>query len=172
MPTTSSKRRRVSGPANTVTKPSPAAQSTLSFGSRITKPSARADAKAKSAEAAKKAAASLPEETKPAPAVADIHIEDVAQQVKPPEETAEEESAEDAAARAVTTTQIGRYWAAKERARKAPRVHQEGLSVGEKVLREFDMESRFGVCCFLVSARASLTSEERLHCADVFLAAA
>lgn len=36
------------------------------------------------------------------------------------------------------------YWAGKEGERKAPRVHQEKLSVHEKILREFDMSSRFG----------------------------
>ena len=39
---------------------------------------------------------------------------------------------------------IKTYWLAKERERKAPRVHQQGLGVREKILREFDMSSCYG----------------------------
>ncbi|KAK5118203.1 hypothetical protein LTR85_008183 [Meristemomyces frigidus] len=53
---------------------------------------------------------------------------------------------EEAQARRVTETQIKRYWRAKEAERLAPRVHQEGLSVHEKVLREWDMSGQFGPC--------------------------
>lgn len=41
-------------------------------------------------------------------------------------------------------TKLKGYWARKEAERKAPRIHQEGLGVHEKILREFDMSSRFG----------------------------
>ena len=52
---------------------------------------------------------------------------------------------EEVEARKVTETRIKAYWRAKERERKAPRVHQEGLTVGEKVLREWDMSGQYGV---------------------------
>ncbi|KAG8527507.1 uncharacterized protein KY384_007659 [Bacidia gigantensis] len=39
----------------------------------------------------------------------------------------------------VSEAQIKKYWILKEQARIAPRVHQQGLSVYEKVLREFDL---------------------------------
>ena len=45
----------------------------------------------------------------------------------------------------VSEAQIKRYWTLKEEARIAPRVHQKGLGVHEKVLREFDLSSQFGV---------------------------
>ncbi|KAL1303563.1 hypothetical protein AAFC00_006932 [Neodothiora populina] len=53
---------------------------------------------------------------------------------------------EEARARRVTDAQIKRYWQTKERERKAPRVHQEGLSVQDKLLREWDMSGQYGPC--------------------------
>jgi len=53
---------------------------------------------------------------------------------------------EEARARKVKDGQINEYWRRKERERKAPRVHQEGLSVHEKVLREWDMSGQYGPC--------------------------
>lgn len=48
-------------------------------------------------------------------------------------------------ARKVPTTQINKYWRAKEQERKAPRVHQQDLTVSEKILREWDMSNQYGV---------------------------
>ncbi|KAM3424370.1 DNA polymerase delta subunit 4 [Cercospora zeina] len=53
---------------------------------------------------------------------------------------------EEARARKIPHTQITRYWRAKEQERKAPRVHQEDLSLHEKILREWDMQSQYGPC--------------------------
>jgi DNA polymerase delta subunit 4 len=60
---------------------------------------------------------------------------------------------EESRARKVSESQIKKYWRAKEAQRLAPRVHQEGLEVREKVLREWDMSGEFGVslCSLLVS---------------------
>ncbi|KAE8453507.1 hypothetical protein EG329_010368 [Mollisiaceae sp. DMI_Dod_QoI] len=44
----------------------------------------------------------------------------------------------------VTDAQIKRYWRDREAERKSKRVHQEELSVEEKVLRLFDMSSQYG----------------------------
>ena len=44
----------------------------------------------------------------------------------------------------ITEAQIRKYWAAVEKESK--RVHQEGLGVGEQVLRYFDVSSQYGVC--------------------------
>lgn len=52
---------------------------------------------------------------------------------------------EEERARKITDTQIKRYWREKEQERKAPRVHQEDLTVYEKVLREWDMSGQYGV---------------------------
>jgi DNA polymerase delta subunit 4 len=52
----------------------------------------------------------------------------------------------------VSNAQIKKYWQAKESERKCPRVHQQGLDVSEKILREFDMSGQYGVsneCPFL-----------------------
>jgi DNA polymerase delta subunit 4 len=45
----------------------------------------------------------------------------------------------------VSDAQIKKYWAEKEKARKSPRVHQEGLTIHEKLLREWDTDVRYGV---------------------------
>jgi DNA polymerase delta subunit 4 len=47
---------------------------------------------------------------------------------------------------ALSDTKLKAYWTAKERERKAPRVHQKELTMREKMLREWDMSSRYGVC--------------------------
>lgn len=51
----------------------------------------------------------------------------------------------------VPETQTRKYWRGKEDERIAPRVHQQGLSVNEKILRHFDLSSQYGVslplCC-------------------------
>lgn len=57
-----------------------------------------------------------------------------------------ERTAEEERASKVTDAQIRRYWREREADRKAPRVHQEDVSLEEKVLRLFDMSSQFGVC--------------------------
>ncbi|KAF2396667.1 hypothetical protein EJ06DRAFT_483324 [Trichodelitschia bisporula] len=53
---------------------------------------------------------------------------------------------EEAAARAVTDAQIKEFWEGKEKERRAPRVHQEGLSVEEKLCRQWDTDARYGPC--------------------------
>ena len=45
----------------------------------------------------------------------------------------------------VSDAQVKRYWKSKEDERIAPRVHQRGLSVDEKILRHFDLSSQYGV---------------------------
>ena len=57
----------------------------------------------------------------------------------------EERSPEEVKASKVTDAQIKRYWRDREAERRAPRVHQEDLSVEEKVLRYWDMSSQYGV---------------------------
>ena len=52
---------------------------------------------------------------------------------------------EEEKARKITDTQIKQYWRKKEQERLAPRVHQEDLTVYEKVLREWDMSGQYGV---------------------------
>ncbi|KAH8728741.1 DNA polymerase delta, subunit 4-domain-containing protein [Phaeosphaeriaceae sp. PMI808] len=49
-------------------------------------------------------------------------------------------------AREISNAAIKKYWATKEKQRLAPRVHQQDLSVHEKILREFDMSAQYGPC--------------------------
>jgi DNA polymerase delta subunit 4 len=58
-----------------------------------------------------------------------------------------ESSPEEDAARRIPDAQIRKYWAAKEKLRMAPRVHQGDLDLHEKILREYDMSAQYGVCC-------------------------
>ncbi|KAM0716957.1 hypothetical protein Q7P37_006809 [Cladosporium fusiforme] len=53
---------------------------------------------------------------------------------------------EEAHARKITETQIKKFWREKENARLVPRVHQQDLTVHEKVLREWDVSGQYGPC--------------------------
>jgi DNA polymerase delta subunit 4 len=48
-------------------------------------------------------------------------------------------------ARRITEQRINDYWNKKEKERKAVRVHQQDLTVHEKILREFDISGQYGV---------------------------
>lgn len=54
-------------------------------------------------------------------------------------------SEEDERALSLPEAKIKAYWAGKEKQRAAPRVHQQGLGLHEKVLREFDISGQYGV---------------------------
>ncbi|PHH60530.1 hypothetical protein CDD81_1577 [Ophiocordyceps australis] len=64
---------------------------------------------------------------------------DWAQQVTPKSE-AEREAVQ------ISDAEIHKYWQSVEKQRRAPRVHQEHLETGEKILRYFDVSSQFGPC--------------------------
>jgi DNA polymerase delta subunit 4 len=71
----------------------------------------------------------------------------VAEQAQVEVETIKSErTPEEERASKITDAQIKRYWKEREAERKAPRVHQEDVSLEEKILRLFDMSSQFGVC--------------------------
>lgn len=65
---------------------------------------------------------------------------------------------EEASARKIKDSQIKAYWRAKEQERKAPRVHQQDLTVYEKVLREWDMSGQYGVSRDLTRVLAELAN--------------
>jgi DNA polymerase delta subunit 4 len=66
-------------------------------------------------------------------------------------------------ARGIGQVRIEKYWEAKEKERITPRVHQEEMSMHEKLLADWDIDSRYGVritpflvdfgvrfaCCFI-----------------------
>ena len=80
----------------------------------------------------------------------DIVLEHAEPDAESEPEEEEEDDADELAARKVTDKQIKAYWTAKEQARLAPRVHQGSLSLHEKCLREWDMQTRFGVSVSLL----------------------
>lgn len=133
-------RRISSGPA---AKKSTTKQATLAFhGStnKVTKPSITAPGKAKKELDLTKSI--------DAPTTAEIAvIEQAVSEAKAPL-TREEQEAE-----RVGEAQINKYWREKELARKFKRIHQEDLSLHEKVCREFDTDGRFGVRTAFLSSR-------------------
>ncbi|KAF4551497.1 DNA polymerase delta subunit 4-like protein [Elsinoe fawcettii] len=86
----------------------------------------------------------------PLTSAADTKTEDVlgGRAFSEPEVEAQDpdEAADDAIALKLPVSKIKLYWAEKERARKAPRVHQEHLPISEKILREWDMSGQYGPC--------------------------
>lgn len=46
----------------------------------------------------------------------------------------------------VTDAHVKKYWKSIEGQWSSPRVHQEGLSLSEKILRYFDVSSQYGPC--------------------------
>lgn len=126
-------------------------QSTLSFNNRVTKNSvgkpAGKDLTAASAAATKDAPAVLtpPPTSQPTETVEkEEEAKEEARAVVAPLE-AEKKSNVEICAEGVTDTQVKRYWRDAEASRIAKRVHQQDQSVGEKVLRYFDISSQYGV---------------------------
>lgn len=139
-------KRAVSGPT------ARSQQSTLAFhggANKVTKAGARAQGAKKSLLSKSASKAVRPEvidveavdEAKPTTVEADI-IEQTKKEVAAQKAA---RNPEDEAARRITDAAIKKYWAAKEKQRLAPRVHQDDLSLHEKVLREFDMSGQYGV---------------------------
>ncbi|KAG6219814.1 hypothetical protein E4U34_003386 [Claviceps purpurea] len=131
-------------------------QSTISFTNKVTKPVAK---NVKSVVATPKpATVDIPERTKP---IEEKTKEDVNKDEDEAEHEHEEESQQQAPrletappiisetetrAGKLTDAHINKYWKSIERQRKASRVHQQGISVNEKVLRYFDVSSQYGPC--------------------------
>ncbi|KAH6983097.1 DNA polymerase delta, subunit 4-domain-containing protein [Ilyonectria sp. MPI-CAGE-AT-0026] len=61
-------------------------------------------------------------------------------------EVAPKKSEVEVRAEQITDAQIKKYWKSIEGQWSSPRVHQEGLSLQEKVLRYFDVSSQYGPC--------------------------
>ncbi|KAJ5760341.1 hypothetical protein N7520_007497 [Penicillium odoratum] len=119
------------------------AQSALSFGSsRVTKPTATPTTlhKAKNLDSTatrktNQSASATPEPSKPQ--LADL----VVRQPEPKKiETAEEKQALQ-----LSLKDLREYWGEKD-SKKPVRVHEQGLSMEEKILRNFDLSSQYGPC--------------------------
>ncbi|KAJ4155200.1 hypothetical protein LMH87_000456 [Akanthomyces muscarius] len=146
MPTT----RRSTGGARA--RPGPnKGQSTISFSNRVTK----------AVPKDVKNSIVVPSRQKvDAPAEKELEVEDVIAEPEADEQPEEDEDEEEAVEEIVvpektevelkagkmSDAQIGKFWKSIESERIAPRVHQEGLSLNEKVLRYFDVSSQYGPC--------------------------
>lgn len=116
-------------------------QSKLSFTHRVTKPVAPAGKKQLISTPLVK---ELPSEKKVDPEP-EIQFQQEDFEIPAPVEVVKEKSEAEIRAEKITNAQIKKYWSGVEAQRLAPRVHQEDLEVGEKVLRYFDVSSQYGV---------------------------
>jgi DNA polymerase delta subunit 4 len=131
-------------------------QSTLSFGgkSRVTKPSATSTRSQKTKDLEPISAAVSSTEEVPDPDQVPVapsepsqpHVAELAVRQQAREEIQQPLSEEDQKAIKITEQELQRYWKKEEQTRKAPRVHQEDLSLHEKILRHFDLSSQYGPC--------------------------
>lgn len=145
-------KRRVSGPA------SKSQQSTLAFhgaSNKVTKAGTRTqnakenvlkDAVAKK-EVKPEIIELIDEPTTAEAAIIDQTKEEVVE-AQQAQSTPEEDEA-----RRISEAAIKKYWAAKEKQRMAPRVHQQDLDLHEKILREFDVSAQYGVSLAGISKR-------------------
>lgn len=135
-----SSRRTSGGPA---TRKKDNKQATLAFHgntNKVTKPSVAAPGKTKKDLSLEKLSVQSDAESIEAPTTSEIAvIEQAVSEAKAPLTKEEEEASK------VSEAQIKKYWREKESVRKFPRVHQEDLSLYEKICREFDTDGRFGV---------------------------
>ncbi|KIE02653.1 DNA polymerase delta subunit 4, partial [Metarhizium majus ARSEF 297] len=143
MPTTRRSIRGRTGPAK--------GQSTISFANKVTK-SVPKDIKNKLVTPTT-TKIEVPERRKPV----EENVEEVVDDKVDDQEEDDQEEAElkeevlvkteaELKAEKLTDSQVDKYWKGIEKERKAPRVHQEGLSVNDKVLRYFDVCSQYGPC--------------------------
>lgn len=147
-------KRRISGEPTAASKTKAKSQSTLAFHgkfNKVTKPGSNLPSNKTKKDLAlldpiepvDLAAEAYPDLKEPTTAELSI-AEQARSEAKAPLTPEEEEASQ------VREAQIEKYWKEKESVRKAPRVHQEGLSLHEKVCREFDTDGRYGVCIGLV----------------------
>ncbi|CBX93847.1 hypothetical protein IAQ61_003727 [Plenodomus lingam] len=154
-------KRRSSGPA------AKSSQSTLAFhgaSNKVTKSGARPQgAKKGLLSDTKPKTPTQPEVTNienDEPSTTEVAILEQAEQEVKAQEV--ESTPEEEAARRMTDASIKKYWAAKEKQRKAPRVHQQELTVHEKILREFDMSAHYGPCTGIARVKRWKRAQ-RLH---------
>ncbi|KHO01852.1 DNA polymerase delta subunit 4 [Metarhizium album ARSEF 1941] len=126
-------------------------QSTISFASKVTK-SVPKDVKNNLVKSTA-TKIDVPERTKPVQKQVEKAVEDDAdereeeeQEDPEPREEVPDKTEAELKAEKLTDSHIDKYWKDIEKERKAPRVHQEGLSVNDKILRYFDVSSQYGPC--------------------------
>ncbi|KAF7585999.1 hypothetical protein BBP40_009736 [Aspergillus hancockii] len=128
-------------------------QATLSFGSksRVTKPST--STRSQKTKDLEPITASIPEKTvepEKAPVTptepSRPHVAELAVRQQAQAEVQQPLSEEDERALNITEKDLQQYWRKEEGKRRGPRVHQEDLTMHERILRHFDLSSQFGPC--------------------------
>ncbi|KIW01913.1 uncharacterized protein PV09_06754 [Verruconis gallopava] len=143
-------KRRTSGGPTASSKAKSRSQSTLAFhgkSNKITKPGsgiASGKLKQDSPALGPADAIEIPTEAEPDVKKSTTTEVSIAKQAKTEAEAPL--TPEEVEASKVKEAQIKKYWQEKESLRKAPRVHQDGLSLHEKICREFDTDGRYGPC--------------------------
>ncbi|RDW79030.1 putative DNA polymerase delta subunit 4 [Aspergillus mulundensis] len=74
------------------------------------------------------------------------HVAELAVRSQAKAEIEQPLSEEDKKAAKITKKQLQQYWNTEESKDRGPKVHQEGLSLDEKILRHFDLSSQYGPC--------------------------
>ncbi|TQB68300.1 hypothetical protein MPDQ_003621 [Monascus purpureus] len=124
-------------------------QSTLSFGSqsRVTKPSTGPVSTARKTKDLEKDSlpVSLITPVEP-PTDEKPHIAELVVREQAKAEAQQPLSEEDERAKTITQDDLRKYWGREQAKRRVPRVHQESLSLEEKILRHFDLSSQYGPC--------------------------
>ncbi len=141
-------------------------QSTLSFNHRVTKSVPKS-----SKDVAISSTVHTPSPlSKSIEIVAEVQPEEEEEQIElepesepEPEPTVPEKSEAEVRAEKLTDAHINKYWRAVEAQRMVKRVHQEDLSVGEKVLRYFDVSSQYGVSHVQIFSSPLLVANEQSH---------
>ncbi|KAL8954997.1 MAG: hypothetical protein Q9183_006837, partial [Haloplaca sp. 2 TL-2023] len=159
-------------PAGSTRTPSTKPQQTLAFGNsnKITKPSrpsaSAADTRKKASPSLQKnedVAKAIDEAPVKAPVVDEVKDEDeevvdedpafvegrergMALRQAPQQQKQKGRDEVEEKAMKVPDAAVKRYWRDREAERKAPRVHQQRLSLHEKILRHFDLSSQYGPC--------------------------
>ncbi|EKV15806.1 DNA polymerase delta subunit 4, putative [Penicillium digitatum PHI26] len=127
-------------------------QSTLSFGGRVTKPVTTPSHKAKALDLTPvlpDKSVSVPPEPQQLSVTPNEpskpHVAELAVRRQASIEHQAPRSEEDKRALKVNKQDIWRYWQVQEQIRKAPRAHQQGMDIEEKILRHFDLSSQYGL---------------------------
>jgi DNA polymerase delta subunit 4 len=137
MPTT---RRSTGGTASSRSKARPANQTKLAFSNKVTKSSTYDDQGKKPAAKAE-----------PKPEVVTVEPEEEAESADTSLASIESDIPKavdpiDIEARAIKESQIKKFYTESEKTRGAPRVHQDDITINEKLLRSWDVDSRYGPC--------------------------
>ena len=125
-------------------------QSTLSFSNKVTKPVPKNAKKSIISPSVANIDPSQLAKQEPEDIVDKATAEpeqiEIKEEVKEPEVAPEPEKSElELQAQKITDAQIKKYWKSIENQWTTPRLHQEGVSQSEKVLRYFDVSSQYGV---------------------------